>query len=135
LRHQRAPPLRRIGGEQRIQQILPMDPTVFGSRRRWMLGGRKDRNGWDPRRIATDTIAAAGRERIAAAFRQVDAGIVNRAEPERRRAFDQGWAVIARDGRLSERGRAAVADACGYYVQAFTNVTCKVRRADIGQIP
>jgi hypothetical protein len=65
----------------------------------------------------------------------LDAGIVNRTEPERRRTFDQGWAVIARDGRLSQRGRAAVAGACGYYVQGFPNVTCKVRRADIGQIP
>ena len=45
------------------------------------------------------------------------ARVVNRAEAEaslaaHRRAFDQGWAVIASDGRLSERGRAAKTGAC-----------------------
>jgi HEXXH motif-containing protein len=49
----------------------------------------------------------------------LNAGVVNRAEAEaslatHRRAFDQGWAIIARDGRLSERGRAAMAGACAY---------------------
>lgn len=53
----------------------------------------------------------------------LDAGAVNRAEAEaslaaHRRAFDQGWAVIASDGRLSERGRAVMAGACAH-MQAF----------------
>ena len=49
----------------------------------------------------------------------LDAGVVNRVEAEaslatHRRAFDHGWAVIASDGRLSERGRAAMAGARAY---------------------
>jgi hypothetical protein len=49
----------------------------------------------------------------------LSAGVANRAEAEasltaHRRAFDQGWAIIARDGGLSERGRAAMAGACAY---------------------
>jgi hypothetical protein len=53
----------------------------------------------------------------------LEAGVVNRAEAEaslatHRSAFDQGWAIIAGDGRLSERGRAAMAGARAY-MRAF----------------
>ena len=58
-----------------------------------------------------------------AVARLLDAGVLNRAEAEarlaaHRHAFDQGWAVIASDGRLSERGGAAMTGARAY-MQGF----------------
>ena len=71
--------------------------------------------------IVHATYVTARMHRTVAQLR--DAGVVHRREAAaslaaHRRAFDQGWAVIASDGRLSDRGRAAMAGACAH-MQAF----------------
>jgi HEXXH motif-containing protein len=78
----------------------------------------------DPRPMDGIVYAAYVTARMHRAVAQLlDAGVVNRAEgaaslAAHRRAFNPGWAVVASAGRLSERGRAAMAGACAY-VQTF----------------